>query len=107
MQQVLDNLLSNAVKYSPDGGKITVSAREAGSETEIAVKDEGVGMTPEQVARIFDKFYRADASNTAQVPGTGLGMTIVKHIVDTHGGTVEVESEPGKGTVVTIRLPRG
>jgi len=107
MQQVLDNLLSNAVKYSPDGGKITVSAREAGGETEIAVKDEGVGMTPEQVARIFDKFYRSDASNTAQVPGTGLGMTIVKHIVDTHGGTIEVESEPGKGTVVTIRLPRG
>ncbi len=106
MHQVLDNILSNAVKYSPDGGKIAVSAREMNGDTEITVTDEGLGMTTEQVAKIFDKFYRADASNTA-IEGTGLGMTIVKHIVEAHGGTVKVDSEFGKGTVVTITLPRG
>ncbi|MBW2633619.1 MAG: PAS domain S-box protein, partial [Deltaproteobacteria bacterium] len=127
MGQVLKNLLSNAAKYSPDGGTICLTAnlvsdygmRNAESKSEIrdprseigcsaleiGVADQGMGMTPEQVAKVFDKFYRVDASNTA-IEGTGLGMTIVKQIVEAHGGEVWVESELGKGTTVRFTIPR-
>ena len=71
---------------------------------EISIADTGIGMTPEQVEKIFDKFYRADASNTA-IPGTGLGMNIVQYLVETHGGKVWVESELGKGTTVKFVIP--
>ncbi len=112
MGQVLENLLSNAVKYSPEGGSISVSAKrieelegdEKQSAIEISVADTGMGMSPEQVEKIFDKFYRADASNTA-IPGTGLGMNIVQCIVETHGGKVWVGSELGKGTTVKFTIP--
>ncbi|MCK5032233.1 MAG: GHKL domain-containing protein, partial [Calditrichia bacterium] len=104
MAQVLKNLLSNAVKYSPDGGVIQVSGAVKKDEYLVSIEDEGMGMTPEQVSKIFDKFYRADASNTA-IEGTGLGMSIVKHIVEAHGGKVWVESEYGKGTKVTFTIP--
>jgi signal transduction histidine kinase len=70
----------------------------------LAICDRGIGMTREQVAKVFDKFYRADCSNTA-VGGTGLGMSIVKHFIEAHGGTVQVESEPGEGTTVCLTLP--
>ena len=78
----------------------TVSA----SQCEIAVEDHGIGMSPEQVKKVFDKFYRVDASNTA-IEGTGLGMTIVKYIVEAHGGKIWVESEVGKGTKVSFTIP--
>ncbi|MFQ5672108.1 MAG: PAS domain S-box protein [Nitrospinales bacterium] len=104
IHQVIENLLSNAVKYSPDGGLIQVSAEPREDGLRITVKDEGIGMTPQQTAKIFDKFYRVDASNTA-VEGTGLGMTIVRHIVNAHGGKVSVESRLGKGTTVKFTLP--
>lgn len=104
MAQVLKNLINNAVKYSPYGGKIQIKGEMKKSFYEVSVNDEGLGMTPEQVEKIFDKFYRADATNTA-IEGTGLGMSIVKHIVETHGGTVLVESEYGKGTKVTFTIP--
>jgi len=102
--QVMENLLSNAVKYSPDGGTIRVTAGVVEGEFRVSVADEGIGMTPDQISRIFEKFYRADASNTA-IEGTGLGMTIVKHIVEAHGGRVWVESEYRKGTTVTFCIP--
>jgi len=119
MEQVLKNLLSNTVKYSPEGGIICLTAKviaeltdaEENSEIctphsaiEISVADQGMGMTPEQIDNIFEKFYRVDASTSA-IEGTGLGMTIVKHIVEAHGGKVWVESELGKGTTVTFRIP--
>ena len=106
------------MKYSPQGGTIrtTVKRREAcsGGEADqefsrvssvlVSVEDEGIGMTPVQVKKVFEKFWRADASNEA-VGGTGLGMSIVKHLVEAHGGKVEVESAPGKGTTVTMEIP--
>jgi PAS domain S-box-containing protein len=104
MEQVLKNLLSNAAKYSPDGGEIRVTGEMAKDCFQISVEDQGLGMTPEQVERMFDKFYRADSSNTA-IEGTGLGTTIVKHVVEAHGGKVWVESELGKGTIVRFTIP--
>ncbi len=104
MGQVLKNLLSNAAKYSPEGGLIRTVVGKFKNHCRISVQDQGMGMTPEQVDKMFDKFYRVDASNTA-IEGTGLGMTVVKHIVEAHGGEVWVESKVGKGTVVTFTIP--
>jgi PAS domain S-box-containing protein len=106
MEQVFKNLLSNAAKYSPGGGMIRVIEKVSGGEYVVMVEDNGVGITAEQLEKVFDKFYRIDASDTG-VEGTGLGMTIVKHIVEAHKGQISLESEPGKGTVVTFRVPIG
>lgn len=105
VKQVLENLLNNASKYSPPGTKVVLSCSLRPDHWRIIVEDEGVGMTPEQVERVFDKFYRADSSNTA-VSGFGLGMSIAKQIVELHGGRIWVESEQGRGTQVTFTLPR-
>jgi len=102
--QVMENLLNNAVKYSPDGGEIVVTARPSGKDCLFTIRDEGIGMTKEQIERAFETFYRADASNTA-IRGTGLGLTIVKLILDAHGGVISLESSPGKGTTVHFTLP--
>jgi len=102
--QVLENLLSNAVKYSPGGGVIRVQVVIEQGVCRVAVRDEGIGMLPEQVERVFDKFYRADHSNTA-VGGLGLGMAIAKHIVEAHKGRIWVDSLYGRGTTVTFTLP--
>ena len=104
ISQVLKNLISNAVKYSPEGGKIQIKGKKLKANFRVSVEDEGLGMTPEQVEQIFIKFYRADATNTA-VEGTGLGMSIVKYIVEAHGGKVLIESEYSKGTKVTFTIP--
>lgn len=104
--QVLDNLLNNAIKYSPQGGTIRVGLECRDDHVALRVQDQGIGMTREQVDRIFNKFFRADPSNTA-ISGVGLGMPIAKHIVEAHGGTITVDSEPGHGTTVTVVLPRG
>ncbi len=104
MEQVLKNLLSNAAKYTPEGSLIQVTEKIVTGDYQVTVKDNGVGMTHEQVEKIFDKFYRVDASDTG-VEGTGLGMTIVKHIVEAHKGEIVVESEVGEGTTVTFTIP--
>lgn len=104
ISQVLENLLSNAVKYSPEGGTICITGKLIEDYYQLSVEDHGMGMTPEQVEKAFDKFYRADASNSA-IEGTGLGMNIVKYIVEAHKGNVWIESEFGKGTTVTFRVP--
>ncbi|MFC1486044.1 sensor histidine kinase, partial [Candidatus Latescibacterota bacterium] len=104
IDQLMKNILSNAVKYSPKGGKIRISGKVIKNDLQVSVEDHGIGMTPEQVEKVFDKFYRADASDSAP-EGTGLGMVIVKHIVESHGGSVWVESEFGKGTTVRFTLP--
>ena len=104
VEQVFKNLFSNAVKYSPEGGVIRVAGEIADDYYQVSVEDQGIGMTPEQVDKIFDKFYRVDASSMA-IEGTGLGMTIVKHIVEAHGGKVWVESELGRGTTVRFTIP--
>ncbi len=103
--QVLENLISNAVKYSPAGGSVQVRGESVDGVCRVIVRDEGIGMTAEQVSKVFDKFYRADASNTA-VQGLGLGMSIVKRIIEAHGGRIRVDSEVKKGTTVTFSLPQ-
>lgn len=108
MHQVLLNILSNAYKYSPQGGEVLVrycTEGDPGAPTRVGVEvqDHGIGMTAEQVARVCERFYRADTSG--QIPGTGLGMSIVKEIIDLHGGDVEVHSQPGVGTTVRLWLP--
>ncbi|MBP3521797.1 MAG: response regulator [Oscillospiraceae bacterium] len=105
LNQVLLNFLSNAIKFTPDGGCITLSLYEEASDrgedyvrTHILVKDTGIGMTPEFQAKIFESFAREDSTRVHKTEGTGLGMAITKYIVDAMGGTIEVHSEPGKGS---------
>jgi signal transduction histidine kinase len=105
INQVLENLLSNAVKYSPAGREIFLRCHQQGDAWAISVADQGIGMTPEQVERVFDKFYRADSSNTA-VSGLGLGMSIARQIIEDHGGRIAVQSSKGVGTICTFTLPR-
>jgi|GEM_PF-2367985 len=105
IMQVIENLLSNALKYSSEGGVITLAGTDYDDGYEISVTDDGIGMTPDQIERIFDKFYRVDSSNTA-VGGLGLGMNIVKEIVDAHHGSITIESNLGQGTCVKVRLPK-
>lgn len=106
MSQVFENLISNAVKYSPRGGLIRIDSSLVDDRLQVVVADQGAGMTPAQVERIFDKFYRVDSSNTA-VSGLGLGMSIVKTILEAHQGRIWVESAPGEGTRVSLELPVG
>lgn len=104
MEQVFQNLLSNAVKFSPDGGDIEVRGEWFDAHYRISIRDQGIGMTEEQMMKVFDKFYRANGADSA-LEGTGLGMAIVKHIIEAHGGGVWVESQPGAGAAVWIDLP--
>jgi len=104
ISQVLDNLLTNAIKYSPAGGTILVEGQAVADEIRISVTDEGIGMTREQAERVFEKFYRADASTTA-VRGLGLGLCVAKGIVEAHGGQIWVNSAPRQGTTVVFTLP--
>ncbi|GAB4468700.1 MAG: ATP-binding protein [Anaerolineae bacterium] len=103
--QVLSNLLSNAIKYSPDGGEIVVSGTVGESTVEIAVSDQGIGLTPEQQSLIFDRFYRVENTLTRATQGAGLGLYIVRSLVEAHGGQIWVESEPGVGTTFRFTLP--
>jgi len=104
LRQVLENILSNAVKFSPGGGRILIAGRQLGSELRLSVADQGIGMSSDQVQRVFDKFYRVDASNSA-IGGIGLGMNIVKEIIEAHEGKVWVHSALGRGTTVNLSLP--
>jgi len=104
--QVFDNLLSNAVKYSPDGGLVKISASRHEHELLICVADQGVGLTEEQVGRVFEKFYRVDNSTTA-VRGLGLGLNISRSIIEAHGGRIWLRSTPGEGTRFYFTLPDG
>jgi two-component system, OmpR family, phosphate regulon sensor histidine kinase PhoR len=108
VHQVLSNLLDNAVKYTPEGGFIRVSARPAPrvpEMVEVAVSDTGIGIPAEDLPRLFERFYRVDKARSRELGGTGLGLAIVKHLVRAHGGTVRVESEPGKGSTFMFTLP--
>ena len=109
LQQVTWNLLSNAVKFTPAGGSVTVRVGLAdGDAAELRVADSGIGIAPEFLPYVFDKFRQADASSTRRHGGLGLGLAIVRHIVELHGGSVEAESEGGgRGTTIVVRLPVG
>ncbi len=105
IEEVLSNLLTNAINYSPEGGKVTVTARGEGQFVEIKVSDTGVGIAAEELPKIFDKFYRVKHPKTRQVTGTGLGLSIVKGIVETYRGSIHVESVQDQGTTFTVLLP--
>ncbi|HXV20047.1 MAG TPA: PAS domain S-box protein [Desulfuromonadales bacterium] len=104
MGQILENIISNAIKYSPEGRLVRIRGDRVSQGYRISVADEGIGMTEEQAAKVFEKFYRADAPRTAG-GGVGLGMSIVKHIVEAFGGEIRVESALGRGTTVSVTLP--
>ncbi len=106
MNQVMTNLISNAIKYSQETGIVTVTFDVGKKQVTTKVKDEGEGISPEHINRIFERFYRVDKSRSRERGGTGLGLAIVKHIMEGHGSKVEVESVPGKGSVFSFRLPR-
>ncbi|WP_287154490.1 ATP-binding protein [Candidatus Solincola tengchongensis] len=103
---LLDNLLDNAIKYNRPGGRVFVGCRAEEGALVLEVRDTGVGMPPEELPRIFERFYRIDRARSRETGGTGLGLSIVKHIAELHGGTVSVQSEPGEGSAFSVRLPR-
>ena len=105
LSRALTNLLANAIKYSPANTEIIVSAQTANQSVLISVADQGYGIPPELRSRIFEKFYRVPRVEDADSPGTGLGLALVREIAELHGGRVLVESEPGSGSVFTLRLP--
>jgi signal transduction histidine kinase len=102
--QAIDNLVSNALKFTPPGGTVDVRLRAGDGVAVIEVCDTGLGMSEEDRARVFDRFFRAGATRDS-APGVGLGLTIVKAIAEGHGGNVSVESEEGVGTTFRIELP--
>ncbi len=105
LRQVIDNLLANVRAHTPEGTSATVRVDEDGTMAEIVVKDSGPGMPSEEAARVFERFYRVDASRARNHGGSGLGLSIVAAIVAAHGGTVSAKSAPGEGMTVTVRLP--
>lgn len=107
ISQALLNLLSNATKYSEERKRICVTVAKNARFVTISVEDQGVGIPKHELKKIFDKFYRASTQKTKETRGAGLGLTLVKHIVEAHGGTIEVESELGKGSKFTMTIPLG
>ena len=105
VERALSNLVSNAIKFSPDGATICLSAERRPREVRFAVKDEGMGIAPEDQPRLFTRFFRSTTALQKAIPGTGLGLAIVKQIVDEHGGTITVRSAPGRGTVMSFTIP--
>jgi two-component system phosphate regulon sensor histidine kinase PhoR len=103
LERVAINLLHNAIKFTPIGGSIRVSAAAVGESVTVTVSDTGVGIDPEDLPRVFERFYKADRSREGR--GTGLGLAVVKHTVEAHGGTVAVESEPGRGSTFSFSIP--
>jgi signal transduction histidine kinase len=105
IEQAILNLLVNAMKYSGDSRDIALSLEKVDAEAVIRVVDQGIGIAPEEQARVFGQFYRIQTPENQHVPGTGLGLTLVDHIVKAHGGRVMLESTPGQGTTFAIHLP--
>jgi two-component system phosphate regulon sensor histidine kinase PhoR len=105
LEQAIVNLVDNAVKYSDSGKTVTIESVKTPDEIAVKVVDQGCGIPKDHLNRVFERFYRVDKARSRKVGGTGLGLSIVKHIVNAHGGTVTVESSPGKGSVFSIHLP--
>jgi signal transduction histidine kinase len=104
--QVLSNLIGNALKFTPSGGAVQVALHPTRTGAQIQVRDTGVGIAPEELPHVFDRFYRGARTGEVRASGSGLGLSIVRSIVEMHGGRVAIESEPGKGTAVIVELPR-
>ncbi|MDO4749865.1 MAG: ATP-binding protein [Eubacteriales bacterium] len=105
IEQVLINMVSNAIKYTPDGGRISLTAGADGDMVWASVRDNGIGIPSEDAGRVFERFYRVDKARSRESGGTGLGLSIAQEIVSRHDGQIELKSRPGRGTVITVRLP--
>jgi two-component system phosphate regulon sensor histidine kinase PhoR len=105
IEAVFVNLISNAIKYTPSKGQVEVELKKAGKDLRIKVVDTGIGIEKEDIDHIFDRFYRIKTEQTKSVGGSGLGLYILKKIVEAHRGTIHVESEAGKGTMFIVSLP--
>jgi two-component system phosphate regulon sensor histidine kinase PhoR len=105
VSQILSNLLDNAIKYTHAGGRITVGAEPQGRFVELFVRDTGIGISAEELPRVFERFYRVDKARSRELGGTGLGLSIVKHLVGAHSGTTRVESRAGEGSTFFFTLP--
>ena len=105
ISQVISNLLENAITHTPQDGSVTVSAQAEAGQVEVSVLDSGPGIAPEDLPRLFDRFYRGDPSRSRSTGGTGLGLTIARRLVEAHGGSIDVHSVVGEGSRFTIRLP--
>lgn len=105
LEQVIQNLINNAVKYSPNGGTIYVSLLRQGDNIEVQVRDEGIGIAAKDQPHLFERFFRAHTSQYSSIFGMGIGLYVVKEIVNLHQGTIEVESVEGQGSTFIVRLP--
>ncbi|KAA9153547.1 HAMP domain-containing histidine kinase, partial [Microbacterium lushaniae] len=105
LRQAVDNVLSNAIKYTPGGGSVHIGARAEAGHAVIVVADTGIGIAADELPRVFDPYFRARTARESSTPGTGLGMGILRTIIEEHRGTLQLESEQGTGTTVTITLP--
>jgi heavy metal sensor kinase len=105
LKQVVYNLLHNAIKYTPHSGRVNLAVERPGENILLAVHDTGVGIAPEHLPHVFERFYRVDKARTRAEGGTGLGLSIVDSIVAAHGGCVEIQSQPNEGTTVTVSFP--
>lgn len=106
LYEVIYNLCDNAIKYNVPGGRVTVSVAEEGDKIRLSVQDTGIGIAPEHQSKVFERFYRVDKSHSKQSGGTGLGLSIVKHAVQYHHGKIEISSETGTGTYISVEFPR-
>ena len=103
---IFSNLIDNAIKYTPEQGTVTIQVAQNGMYVSVSVKDDGVGMEPEELDRIFDEFYRVKNEYTADIPGTGLGLSLVKRLVELHQGQIFADTTPGKGSIFKVGIPR-
>jgi signal transduction histidine kinase len=106
IKRIFTNLLSNATKFNREGGRIVISAEEEGDFVKFSVSDTGIGIPEEELGKIFDRFYQVDRSPRRKYPGMGVGLSIVKELVEMQGGNIWVESKPGKGSTFIFTLPR-
>jgi signal transduction histidine kinase len=104
-KQIMLNLLSNAVKFTPDGGKVDVSARKENGQVEVAVRDTGIGIAPEDQAVVFEEFRQVGRDGTRKAEGTGLGLALTRRFVELHGGAIRLDSTPGQGSTFSFTLP--
>jgi two-component system, OmpR family, sensor histidine kinase MtrB len=105
VMQVLNNLVSNAVKYSPEGGLVRISLRSEAGDALLSVEDEGIGISTDEQARLFEPFRRSGRAKASAIPGVGLGLFVARRIVEAHNGRLDVHSRPGAGSTFFVRLP--